>query len=181
MGHKTLIGGTAYDIKGGKTLINGTAYDIKKGVTLIGGTGYDISFGPDKFEVYAVPNTALSNGLNFSSRYGSISFSTTGLKVLADEYDGEIDTYGLFAIPVDFTPYSTLHFTIASWRSNNCVGYNSTDTYSGNTMIVFNKFVAGSSGSSEITFDISAVSGKQYIKAWSANTYLFTISGIYLD
>lgn len=45
MGHKTLIGGTAYDIKGGKTLIGGTGYDIKKGRTLIGGTGYDISFG----------------------------------------------------------------------------------------------------------------------------------------
>ncbi|MBQ1501888.1 MAG: hypothetical protein IIZ45_04655, partial [Firmicutes bacterium] len=44
MGHKTLIGGTAYDISGGKTLIGGTAYDIKGGKTLIGGTGYDISF-----------------------------------------------------------------------------------------------------------------------------------------
>lgn len=44
MGHKTLIGGTAYEIKGGKTLIGGTAYDIKGGKTLIGGTGFDISF-----------------------------------------------------------------------------------------------------------------------------------------
>lgn len=52
MGHKTLIGGTAYDIKGGKTLINGTGYDIKKGVTLIGGTGYDISFHGEPVPVY---------------------------------------------------------------------------------------------------------------------------------
>ena len=45
MGHKTLIGGTAYEIKGGRTLIGGTGYDIKGGRTLIAGTGYNISFG----------------------------------------------------------------------------------------------------------------------------------------
>lgn len=28
MAHKTLIGGTAYDVKGGKTLIDGTAYSV---------------------------------------------------------------------------------------------------------------------------------------------------------
>lgn len=48
MGHKTLIGGTAYEIKGGKTLIGGTAYDIKGGKTLIGGTGYNITFAPPR-------------------------------------------------------------------------------------------------------------------------------------
>lgn len=42
--HKTLVNGTAYEIKGGKCLVNGTVYDIKKGRTLIGGTGYDITF-----------------------------------------------------------------------------------------------------------------------------------------
>ncbi len=45
MGHKTLIGDTTYDIKGGRTLIGGTNYDIKKGRTYIGSTSYDISFG----------------------------------------------------------------------------------------------------------------------------------------
>ena len=43
--HKTLIGGTGYEVKGGRVLIGGTGYSIKKGRTLIGGTGYDISFG----------------------------------------------------------------------------------------------------------------------------------------
>lgn len=47
MAHKVLIGGTAYDTKGGRCLVNGTGYAIKKGRTLIGGTGYNISFGPD--------------------------------------------------------------------------------------------------------------------------------------
>ena len=44
MAHKILIGGTAYDIKGGKCLVGGTVYSIKKGRTLIGGTGEDIVF-----------------------------------------------------------------------------------------------------------------------------------------
>ena len=43
MGQKTLIGGTAYEIKAGKCLIGGTAYAIQKGRTLINGTGYDIA------------------------------------------------------------------------------------------------------------------------------------------
>lgn len=47
MAHKTLIGGTAYEIGGGKTLINGTAYEIGKGKTLVGGTAYEVSFGPE--------------------------------------------------------------------------------------------------------------------------------------
>lgn len=42
--HKTLINGTAYEVKGGKCLVNGVAYSIKKGRTLINGTGYDITF-----------------------------------------------------------------------------------------------------------------------------------------
>ena len=44
MAHKTLISGTAYEVKGGKCLVNGTSYNIKKGRTLINGTGKDIVF-----------------------------------------------------------------------------------------------------------------------------------------
>ena len=48
MAHKTLVGGTAYEISGGKTLVGGTAYSIAGGKTLVGGTAYDISFlSPD--------------------------------------------------------------------------------------------------------------------------------------
>lgn len=46
MAHKTLIGGTAYEISGGKPLVNGTAYSIDKGKTLVGGTAYEVGFGP---------------------------------------------------------------------------------------------------------------------------------------
>lgn len=44
MAHKTLISGTAYDVKGGRELIGGTGYAKKKGRVLVNGTGYDIPF-----------------------------------------------------------------------------------------------------------------------------------------
>ena len=44
MAHKTLVGGTAYDITGGKTLVEGTSYSVKNGKVLVGSTEYDISF-----------------------------------------------------------------------------------------------------------------------------------------
>ena len=44
MAHKTLVGGTAYEITGGKTLVNGTAYSNKSGKTLVGGTAYEVGF-----------------------------------------------------------------------------------------------------------------------------------------
>lgn len=44
--HKTLVNGTAYEVKGGKCLVNGTVYNILKGRTLIGGTVWDITFAP---------------------------------------------------------------------------------------------------------------------------------------
>jgi hypothetical protein len=51
--HKTLVGGTAYTVKGGKCMVNGTVYNILKGRTLIGGTGYDITFAPSYDPVFA--------------------------------------------------------------------------------------------------------------------------------
>ena len=53
MAHKTLVNGTAYEVKGGKCLVNGTSYDIKKGRTFIGGAGYDITFAPTYDSVFA--------------------------------------------------------------------------------------------------------------------------------
>lgn len=44
MAHKTLIGGTAYNIIGGRSMVNGTGYSIASGRTLINGTGYNINF-----------------------------------------------------------------------------------------------------------------------------------------
>lgn len=44
MAHKTLIGGTAYTIKGGKDLIAGTSYAKKQGKVLVAGTKMSIPF-----------------------------------------------------------------------------------------------------------------------------------------
>ena len=51
--HKTLVNGTAYEVKGGKCMVDGTVYNILKGRTLIGGTGYDITFAPSYDPVFA--------------------------------------------------------------------------------------------------------------------------------
>lgn len=47
MAHKTLIGGTAYNIKGGRDLIGGTGYAKKSGKVLIDGTAYDVLFAEE--------------------------------------------------------------------------------------------------------------------------------------
>lgn len=44
MAHKTLISGTACDVKGGRELIGGTGYGCKGGKTLIGGTAFTVPF-----------------------------------------------------------------------------------------------------------------------------------------
>ena len=72
MAHKTLIGGTAYDITGGRTLIGGTAYSITKGRTLIGGTGYDIKFTASPMQAFC----ELMAAATISWRAGRNSSST---------------------------------------------------------------------------------------------------------
>ena len=44
MAHKTLIGGTAYEIGGGKDMVGGTVYEIADGRNLIDGTVHEIAF-----------------------------------------------------------------------------------------------------------------------------------------
>lgn len=69
MSHKTLVNGTAYEVKGGKCLVNGTVYSIKKGRTLIGGTGYDITFGPKKYTINLTLTKETNKELSNSLRY----------------------------------------------------------------------------------------------------------------
>ena len=185
MGHKTLIGGTAYDIKGGKTLIGGTGYDIKKGVTLIGGTGYDISFGVEPLEVYAAPNTALSSGLSFTLQKNT-SFKTSYMESFCVwDYDNDqLSESAVFTIPVDFTAYSTLHINAYCYTSImvGYVGY----AADGNDNYTFEerKSCGGyaSNGWVLLDFDISALSGVHYIKGNNTDRSFATrIKKIYLD
>ena len=51
MAHKTLIGGTAYEIKGGKTLVGGTAYDISFAPKIVTVTLVYSKFTPSNMDV----------------------------------------------------------------------------------------------------------------------------------
>lgn len=44
---KTMIGGTAYDVKPGSVMVGGTVYTIKEGKTMVDGTAYSIKFASD--------------------------------------------------------------------------------------------------------------------------------------
>ena len=44
---KTMIGGTAYDVKPGSVMVGGTVYTIKEGKTMVDGTSYSIKFASD--------------------------------------------------------------------------------------------------------------------------------------
>lgn len=61
MAHKTLVNGTAYEVKGGRTLVNGTGYSIKGGRTLVDGTAYEISFSKS----YTLTVNMNQNGGNY--------------------------------------------------------------------------------------------------------------------
>ena len=124
MAHKTLINGTAYEVKGGKCLVNGTAYSIKKGRTLIGGTGYDITFGPPPMPVKGDLITMNLDGTErqyrvlsvngnvckvlgmwdgFTSKYNKTSTTTNFNGITAQKYEGSaLDTY------LNTTWYNTL-------------------------------------------------------------------------
>ncbi len=69
MAHKTLVNGTAYEVKGGKCLVNGTSYAIKKGKTLIGGTEYDIAFGPKTWLINEYLSDSSLDNLGYIPNY----------------------------------------------------------------------------------------------------------------
>lgn len=75
--HKTLINGTAYEVKGGKCMVNGTVYNILKGRTLIGGTGYDITFEEAIGKTWVINERLYSSAFNDSYQF-NVSFVSNG-------------------------------------------------------------------------------------------------------
>ena len=124
MSHKTLVNGTAYEVKGGKCIVGGTSYDIKKGRTLINGTGYDITFAPPTMLVkgdlitmnldgtYRLYRVLSVNGNvckvlgmwdDFTSKYNETNTTTNFNGTTAQKYEGStLDTY------LNTTWYNTL-------------------------------------------------------------------------
>lgn len=90
MAHKTLIGGTAYEISGGKTLIDGTAYLIKSGKTLVDGTAYEVGFGLPMAIVRLTADTFENK--NYASAY--IDYTTP------DGDTGRLSTAGEYELPI---------------------------------------------------------------------------------
>ena len=89
MGHKTLINGTAYDIKGGRTLIEGTGYSIKSGKTLIGGTGYNITFTkPEELldEMFSTMTCQASDSSSSTEKTVSIPAVTNSYYIMGGHY-----------------------------------------------------------------------------------------------
>lgn len=86
--HKTLVNGTAYEIKGGKCLVNGTVYNILKGRTLIDGTGYDINFEPDVSltwyfnQTLSIPVSTTSTTFSTRAHYEGDSKTITGIQII---------------------------------------------------------------------------------------------------
>ena len=78
MAHKTLVGGTAYNIVSGKTVVGGVSYNIKGGRTLVGGTGYDISLERNAYAML------YDNG-DFSFQFGN---KVESGKTLTNSYTG---------------------------------------------------------------------------------------------
>ena len=71
MAHKTLISGTAYDVKGGTDLIAGTSYQIGGGRTLVNGTAYEIGLIKE-YEIKITGGSARSNvTYNGKTYYGN--------------------------------------------------------------------------------------------------------------
>ena len=91
MSHRTLVNGTAYEIKGGKTLIDGTAFSIKSGKTMVDGTAYEVGFAPAGATVkVTVSNTGL---IASQTNSPNAHFSIDGVKHnVAEEFVTPIGT-----------------------------------------------------------------------------------------
>lgn len=139
MTHKTLIGGTAYEIKGGRTLVGGTGYDIKSGKSLVGGTAYDISF-------LTVSTVLNDNDWGVISSVASASQGANYWAVgdcKAVTLDGTVgaltlSSYTTYAFIIGFNHNSTLegtgriHFQLAKTALSSGIDICFVDSYYGN-------------------------------------------------
>lgn len=202
MAHKSLIGGTAYTIKGGRTLIGGTGYDLSKGRTLIGGTGYDISFGVQPLIVYDGGDTVLVGEMKLQTGVGqggvsqitdnNNNYSYSGVDSNGLWLGGNVSIGPTFAIvmlgvitigALDFTKYSTLNCYARSSDS-----YNGTSvlfgTAAGFTTIEQGLSTVRLTGSAQqISVDVSGITGDRYIRIQAGSTggYHPIITKIWLE
>ena len=168
MSHKTLIGGTAYDIIGGKTLASGTSYSIKNGKVLISGTAYDISFflPPDVLDIW-----------NGTTSYGSIAANciiyANGYWVVGGRYYDGSTYYARIA----YTTKLDGTWTIKDiWSGNsgtiNCI------TYANGYWVVGGGAYDGTKNYARIAYATSLDGTWTNKDIWSNNNYSRNINGI---
>ena len=188
MGHKTLIGGTTYDVSSGKTLVNGTGYGVGGGRTLIGGTGYNVSFGVKPLIIYDGGDNVLVGTLVLGNFTTSSNAGIVGPPQINDTYGivdgcikvisamGMVPGYGsssrtIYATigQIDITKYTTLHVLGYSSNVSNPLGIGSF----GLTLVKANDNsnpsyeISGSLSNTTATeeiIDISSYAGNYYIK-----------------
>ena len=197
MAHKSLIGGTAYEVTGGKTLVNGTGYDVAGGKTLVSGTGYDVSFTPAEMIIYDGGDSILAGTLSGVRNGGTNSSSgnntTSSSEAIPDIVSGVIQLYGvmtstadagMYAVnyavhscsigPIDFTDYETLHVEATAAQSTVATATDFVDGdifgYSANPVNTSFPLDGSQMFSTASEMDISDISGEQYIRITAAHS-----------
>ena len=135
MAHKTLIGGTAYEIKGGRDLIGGTGYAKKSGKSMINGTAYDIKFGPDGYVISFSGATAAAY-----IKYGDITYGYGAVSPIVVQPGDKITVWAM-STDYYFNPSTIYHNGTLVAKSSKETGYPYPAEYAfsptGNTSISF--------------------------------------------
>lgn len=81
MAHKTLVGGTAYEIKGGRDLIGGTGYSTESGKTLVNGTARDIVLKKTEYVTVTIVKGGSGSNTNAVKYNGTLYYAPKTLTV----------------------------------------------------------------------------------------------------
>ena len=121
MAHKTLIGGTAYTIKGGKDLIGGTSYAKKQGKALVAGTAQTIAFSKKiKVTITGTGNTSLAYVTYKGTKYVSATTleadvgETITLSASSTQGTAKVTVEGKsYQSPHEYTLYADVNIALA--------------------------------------------------------------------
>lgn len=176
MAHKTKIGDSYYEVKGGKTKIGTDVYEIKGGKTKIGDAVYDIEFAAEPLIVYNGGNSVLVGSFKTPSTNQTFIDGTNGHIRVSSQYiqmpTGGYGTIPYPAIigPVDMSGYSTLK--VECWTISHLGGNTTSISYQASygtaesplASTSFNAYMAAGTGTVEASLDISDADGEYYIK-----------------
>lgn len=166
--HKTLVGGTAYTVKGGKCMVDGTVYNILKGRTLIDGTGWDITF-PER----GTKLSTLDVGHSVFANVGGVrkEFLVVHQGLPSSLYDASCD--GTWLLMKDGYEYR-------QWNNNNVNKYEASaiNTYLNGTFFgLFDSDIQGIIKQVKIPYLNDGGTGSVYSGANGLSCKIFLLSG----